>query len=205
MNKEKKLKVATKSHLKLKQKIAKILDIGVSRLKLKNEAAKKIFSSEYTTMVSNTLARDLVKEKEKYLTIIPKKRRLYKVYYQKKKLVNLEKEKRSKSLVEKKKPDFVTKKLNNYEELKKKNKVKDIYKDLNSTNYKLKKKLISKKDLHMDKIRNFRKILKGYKSKLTNKDYRQIYLKVKGNYYKTLNSLILQINTLKTDKEDVTQ
>lgn len=190
---KKRSKLATASHSKLRENISKKLKIGATRLKFKKEAAEKIFSENYTSRYSNTLARDLIAEKEKYLTIIPPKRRLYKIFYNKKKIIN---EKKSQHKIsDKVKPDFVKEKLDRYNALRKLYKIKDIYKDLNSIRYKLDKKLISKKDLHMKKLRAFRKNLAENKKLLNSKEYRRIYLKVKGNFYNTLGALELDIKS----------
>lgn len=196
-----KSKSATKNHRALKKKIAKKLNVGATRIKFRDAAAKLIFGSQYTSTVSNVLTRDLVKKKQDCLRILPAKRRLYKVYTKKKKLVVKDAANKAALLkdtvITKKKPEFVKEKLLRYKQLKLKLKIKDRYKDHNSLNYMLKKKLVNQKDLHMDKMRSYRKILKENKSGLSPKQHRLIYLRVKGNLYQTVNALLLDIESKK--------
>lgn len=176
-----KTKSATRSLKKLKQNLKKRLKVGVSRIRFKPDALKLINGSVYTSHVSNTLARDLCKKVSTHLTVIPRKRRLYKIHYKKKKLV-LQDQANTK-VSTKKKPQFIKTKLEVYASLRQKLKIKDIYKDLNSVNYRRKKKLTNDKKLHMTRIRSYRKILKQYRQKLGSEKYRRMYLRVKGNYY----------------------
>ena len=185
--KEKKFKIFTKSTVPLKKKIAVKLSRGYNDISFKGEVYNLITDKKYSSDVSNELVRDIVKDKKAYLTVRPKKKRLYAVHYKKKKTIELEKAvvlaKKHAKTDKKIRPDFVLNTLSKKEALKKKLNIKDIYKPLSSINYLVKKKLVTGKQIHMKKIRSLRSILKKSKGAIDSKVYRVIYKRIKGNNY----------------------
>ena len=118
----------TKSLRGLKEALSKHLEIGVSRISFKDAALEKIYDKARTTW-TNELVRTLIKEK--LIRLKPKATRKYKIYYGKKKALK----------------ETLGEKFNPHHKLK----------NVKSLKYLLKRKIITKKDMWIRKIRALRR------------------------------------------------
>jgi len=174
--------IKSRSLKPLKQKIGKLVNRGYTNIRLTDKALDMI--NEFKQALnSNSLARALVSKK--LCRVIPKKRRTYKIYPVKKnKLLKY---------FQKLSP------LKTKEELELKvqaiKKRKNVYKNLTSLNYLTKRKILTSKDIWMQKVREQRKILKENKAVLKERgQYKEYRLKVKGNFFKRS---IMLVNAIK--------
>lgn len=152
------MSLKTKNLDKLKEKLSKKLDVGTSRIRLTPEALKVVYKNE-----SRIWTAELVNEVKPLIKIIPKKKRLYKIY--KTDLKN--------------RPKTTVVKLASGKELVVKNRLKNYA----SLNYLVRRKIVSKKQIWIRKVRELRAYLKSEKSSVSN--YRLLRNKIKANHYRS--------------------
>ena len=150
--------IGCKSLANIKNRLAKKLKVGASRLSFKSEAIAKIYEQK-----SRLISRQTLDSISSMVTIKPKSKRVYKIYYNK----------------HGPKTRQVT--LANG----KKVVVKNRFKDNNSLSRLLKRKILTKKDLWIRRIRQLRKELKEKKPK----DYASLRRKIKANHFKSVTDL----------------
>jgi ribosomal protein L19E len=190
------MSLTTRSLKKVKQRIAKKLKCGSSRVKFTSKSIAKLRSMNEITSINSQVINEIIKNKQ--IRIEPIKNRLYKIYNLKgnkkqRDAVQLDLQHKISDLKQKQLSKAQKSKLRDLEkfnDLRLKYGVEDKYKNVKSLNYLKKRKITTDKKIWIEKTRSLRRCLSQNKHLCEKVPYRIIRNKIKSNRYKNTQELI---------------